>query len=520
MRRGLRMRVLVAMCVATLLVWMGGCAKEQAPKPQESYSFRVAEGGEIDVPLTPFSSLDPLATENMSWFYLSGLIYEGLYGLDESGRPVPILAHSIEQQDRTITVTLRDGIAFHDGTRLTAQDVVSSLEHLRTLGKGIYWSMLQNAFDGTFGLRAEAIDAMTVRFTCAGPGPMLAEYLIFPILHGIGSEQPAGTGPYAIKSYEPKKEIRLERFASYHEESPGIEAIRGVVYEDKDLVRTALETGSVQAAVSMGKPYYRFFNNERYRAAAYPSNKLYFLFAHPQGRLQSKTVREVVARSIDKEALIRSAYMGRGVATTGFVSPKHYMYRLIQDRYDKASAAELLRPEQLVEIRLLYYAPSEDHAHLAAQIADDLGKAGFSTELVAFSGADYGAYMERVRGGGYDLALASMTTSPFATAPVFLEGGAFPYHSEEVAKKLDAFREAKDAREAEKAFREIDVAINDERIFMPLFFAEEALLYAKSIIGELQPGPVFPYRALLHAYFTREGGDGALPGKTDGQGVR
>src|SRR5262245_41985559 len=76
-------------------------------------------------------SLDPHWGTQTITKVLTNHIYEGLYSLDASYRPIPMLAESLPQispDGLTYTVKLRHGIKFHNGKEMTSDDVVASLK--------------------------------------------------------------------------------------------------------------------------------------------------------------------------------------------------------------------------------------------------------------------------------------------------------------------------------------------------------------------------------------------------------
>ena len=76
------------------MLFLSSCTEKEVSVDDEKLNYLLADTGEISIPLTPFESLDPITTENMSYFYLSGMIYEGLFTLDDNLRPQTLLASS------------------------------------------------------------------------------------------------------------------------------------------------------------------------------------------------------------------------------------------------------------------------------------------------------------------------------------------------------------------------------------------------------------------------------------------
>ena len=85
------------------------------------------------LPCYPDSGFHPIQGTHRTNLALGGLVYEGLYEVDPSFEAQPVLAVSstVSEDGLTWTFTLRQGVTFSDGTALTAQDVVTSLNLAR-----------------------------------------------------------------------------------------------------------------------------------------------------------------------------------------------------------------------------------------------------------------------------------------------------------------------------------------------------------------------------------------------------
>ncbi len=104
----------------------------------------------VFVPQANLSSLDPVWTTATVTRNFAFLVYETLYGLDATLKPSPQMAagHQVADDGRRWTVTLRDGLAFHDGSRVTARDCAASLSR---------W-MKRDAIGQTLAQRLDALE--------------------------------------------------------------------------------------------------------------------------------------------------------------------------------------------------------------------------------------------------------------------------------------------------------------------------------------------------------------------------
>lgn len=200
-------------------------------------------------------NLDYLYTTKREYIILAQLTDATLFDLDpETQEYNPSVATGYEWiDDTTMDVTLRDDVLFHDGSALTADDVVYTYnwiiaEDSESQAQGTISRWLDNA---------EKIDETTVRFHLKSIYPLVLRDMAQRVMlrpdgayeteGGIDQAAMAdaliGAGPYRVVSFEPGQEVVLERFDEYFGEAP---AIGNVV------VRNLPDIGTQQAELMSG----------------------------------------------------------------------------------------------------------------------------------------------------------------------------------------------------------------------------------------------------------------------------
>ncbi len=156
---------------------------------------------------------------------LTNHIYEGLYTLDDGYRPIPMLAESmpaVSSDGLTYTFKLRQGIKFHNGKEMTAEDVVASLK--RWGQQSIYGKDL---FGQVTDLRA--VDKYTVEMKLKEKSAIVVINLAVPnnfaaiypkeVAEKFKPQEKVtefiGTGPYKLAEWKPDQYIRMVRFDDY-----------------------------------------------------------------------------------------------------------------------------------------------------------------------------------------------------------------------------------------------------------------------------------------------------------------
>lgn len=202
-------RRLVASTAAAGMLVLAACSAPTTSKgPAGGTTLVVATSDEPD-------ALNPVLNYGVDG---ASLIFDGLVSRDSDNRLVPGLAAALptaSPDGRTVTAKLRDGVLFHDGTALTAKDVVFT-----------YQAVLDPKVDST--LRSDldmvesvtAPDQATVVFRLRHPyAPFLQRLTLGIVPSKLLSGQdintagfnrkPVGTGPYAVESWTPGDRLVL-----------------------------------------------------------------------------------------------------------------------------------------------------------------------------------------------------------------------------------------------------------------------------------------------------------------------
>ena len=124
------------------------------------------------VPQANLTSLDPIWTSVNITRNHGYMVYDTLCGRDTELRAQPQMAagHVVENNMRLITITLRDGLAFHDGSPVLGRDAVASIR--RWMKRNPYGQKLEPVID-----ELSAPDDRTIRFRLARPFPRLFDAL-------------------------------------------------------------------------------------------------------------------------------------------------------------------------------------------------------------------------------------------------------------------------------------------------------------------------------------------------------
>ena len=224
-------------------------------------AFAQAQAAELKLAIaTDVTSMDPQYANIAGNVQVSRHMFESLADLDADGRLVPRLAESWRRADASVwEFKLRRNVKFHDGSALTAEDVVYSVGRPATLTAS---PATLNGFLKDIS-KAEAIDAHTVRFTTSTPLAVLPNYLaMVPIVSkkattGLKPEDfetgkgMVGTGPYRFGKFLRSDRVEMARNDAYWGSKPHYDKVTVRIMPNNPARTAALLSGEVDAIAAV-----------------------------------------------------------------------------------------------------------------------------------------------------------------------------------------------------------------------------------------------------------------------------
>lgn len=271
-------------------------------------------------------------------------IARGLTHIDyRTTEPQPALAESWEiSEDRlTYTFTLREGLTFHDGNPVTANDCERSFGRLMdeddpSRPPGTY-TIAELGGDNI--LEARAVDDRTFELVLAQPDEAFLARLSNPngvILsaaaideHGadIGNSL-VGAGPFRFVSATPDSEVQLEAFEDYWEGRPPLDRVVLQVLPDPAALTSALSSGSVQMsnfAPHASVPQFEA-NDQLVVQEPKPYIDVFLLMNAGVPLLADLRVRQAINYALDRQAVVQQAFVGVAQEPAYMIAPPELGY--------------------------------------------------------------------------------------------------------------------------------------------------------------------------------------------------
>lgn len=312
------------------------------------------EGGQLRIPVQGLESWNPLIAKTTDSVNFLSLIYEGLIGYDSDLKKIPKLASDwqVSEDGRLWTFNIRKDAKWHDGTSITAEDVIFTYNILKegVLNSVYQYSIFDNDNILEIGLKNNDKYSLFVRL--AEPSSKLLDIFTFPVISKDYYESveniikiqkdltkaPLGTGPYKVaEEYfsEDQESIILVRNEDWWGRRPYIDKIIGKIYTNKEEARKAFIQGELDLVDTM----IVYVNNksveEDTKLYRFMTNYYEFLGLNSESELiKDPKIRKALAYAIDRREIISKVYLNNAQTVDVPIPSNHWLYDNAYRLYD------------------------------------------------------------------------------------------------------------------------------------------------------------------------------------------
>ena len=514
MRRTSPLLVLFPVLLLLLVVLLASC-EQQAGLEDDTSGLSVFRYRLMDDP----SDLDPARAHDINSDAVVYEIFDGLVELDaKTMEVVPAVAASweVSEDARTFTFHLRQGVKFHNGREVVADDVVWSFERALRPETKAARSWVLKPVDGAEEFMAgqsdhvrglEAPDPRTVRITLKEPFSPFLSQLILEQASILPKEvyddpaegylqHPVGCGPFRWVSWRRGRSVVLEAFPDYYGEGPHIDRLEFRIIRSQDTGLQEFLAGNlelmdevpparrVELIRLLGDRYHRWpqlavrgigFNHQRPPFAGNP------------------TLRRALSHAVDRDFLLDTINEGKDRKIDGIIPAglADHDPDLVGYDYDPDRARDLLAEagypggEGLPELSILYNV-SAGHKRMLERVAADLAEVGVRVRLTS---VDLATFLTRISGTPDEpppdelIYFAWVGDFPDAFAflfPNFHSGSRenfFRYRNPAVDEALDRAVREGDAAARRQLYREAErIVVEDAAWIFILNLRDEALV--------------------------------------------
>jgi peptide/nickel transport system substrate-binding protein len=500
-----RRPVLIALVLAVVFLCAPSARMAAAAEGQMSFAAHVT--------LAP-RWLDPAETESaITPFMVLYALHDAMLKPMPGGPTTPSLAESwtVSKDGVTYDFVIRNGVKFHNGEPVTAEDVKFSFERYHGGAAKVLKDKVKEV---------RAVDPRRVRFvlkeawpdfltfygtTATGAGWVVPKKYVEKVGDDGFKKAPIGAGPYKFVSMNPGIELTLEAFDGYWRKAPAVKRVVLKSVPDETTRAAALKRGEVDVAYFLNGPIAEDIRKTAgLKLTAVRTNTVFFLdFVDqwdPKSPWHDQRVRLAASLAIDRKAINEAESLGFS-GLTGNIVPRHMEFALPIEphAYDPAQAKKLLAQAGFASgFDAGDLTPNPPYFGMAEAISSNLAAVGIKTRvrtmeraafLTAWGGKSLKGIVLGAQGAGGN---AATRVEGLAT-----KGGTYAYGV--LPEVEDLFqRQARelDRKKREQMLHQIQKILSDKVVFAPIW--ENGFIRGVGPKAE-EPAltliPAFPYTA-------------------------
>lgn len=429
MKKKLLALFLALVMVGAVLPGCGDGSKDPGGQGNNGKTGEPVKGGEITVGIAQDldDSLDPHQTVAAGTREVLFNIFEGLVKPNSDGEMIPAVAekYTLSEDGTTYTFTLREGVKFHNGQTVTAEDVVYSINRCAAVPEG-QEKPLVAAFSAVKSV--EALDEKTVAVTIAQRDLEFISYMTAAIIPADYENQdtaPVGTGPFKFVSRTPQQDFVMERFEDYWGAPVWLDKVTYKICENADALVMNLNGGSIDLCAHLTSAQASQLN-QNFQVLEGTMNLVQAIYLNNQAKpFDNQLVRQALCYAIDRQGIMDMVADGHGTAVGSSIYPafaKYFLPELV-DKYphDVAKAKELLAQAGYPDgFDMTISVPNNYQPHMdtAEVVAEQLREAGIN---VTIQPVEWSTWLDTIYNGRQFQATVVGVDSANMTARAMLE---------------------------------------------------------------------------------------------------
>ena len=317
MKKKLMALLLLVSLLGAVLTGCGDSSTEKAPEDGQNETGSteaVAHANEITVGIAQDldESLDPHKAVAAGTKEVMFNVFEGLMKPTSTGDLIPAVAedYTVSDDRMTYTFTLREGVKFHNGETVTAEDVKYSIDRCADTSEG---DPLVEAFSVIQAV--EILDERTVAITISEPSNEFISYMttaILPVDYDQQDTAPVGTGPFKFVSRTAQDSIVLEKFDEYWGTPAYLDKVTYKIIENADSIMMSLQSGAIDMFAHLTSTQVAQLGDDFYVEEGTMNLVQALYLNNAEKPFDDVRVRQALCYAVDKQAIIDLAFDGYG----------------------------------------------------------------------------------------------------------------------------------------------------------------------------------------------------------------
>lgn len=497
------LKIISVFLICVMAVSCQGLGREETGGRISFPSDSVVDGGPVGGGTLNIFSLvpddtDPLLTKKPSLINVYKLVFDGLVKTDAKGNPGPSLAESwyVSADGLKWVFNLKDDVKWHDKTYLTPQDVIFTVERIKSFNdKSPYMVNISN-----INSISETGDHGVTLFLNE-PSFNTPALMNFPIVqkkyYGERNMEtrdfvrvfPPGTGPYMIKDYEKGVSFSLARAG----DTPLIPSITVHLYTNMRQVYDAFQKRELDI---INCPFYVDVSTGKkdLLTVDYVIDSWELLaINNGSGPFVLPEARHLLYGAVDVKAIIEQVYGGYGLES--FFPTSHSP----RESKDPEDFSHLSFPGQ---IQILVNEENSHRTEACRMICDMLLEWGINArpEILPFDGV-----IDRVSKGEYTLALLGMALTPYGDLSLLSSGYGLILAQDQFTESFLKLKRSISQGTYDYHRKETEDLILEEMPYVGLYRIKEKVVYNNRIKGNIDPCFLNIYNNIENWYLLNQG---------------
>lgn len=496
--------------VIIMMFSLAGCGKS-IPGIFSNDDKEYEESNVINFCITNIKTLNPVVSDDEDTYYISKLIYQSLFELDETLTPQPELVadYSVSDDGKTLILKLNGDAKFSDGKKVGADDVAFSIGCYKAAGDdSIYYENVK----GIESVSVKGDNKINIVYNSDGIG--MIKNLTFPILpkHLYSETEllikdssfiPKGSGSYRVKTYKNGEKLVLTANKKTNGDVPSNRLVFNITNKAK--VLNLAEGNLVSLIVNRNPERQTEVGSKSLKTIEINSDELETVgFNCDKGLMNDKNLRKAVAYSIDIDDILSKAYYNSAVKTDSIFYPGYLNTGKKADSYklDKKKTESLLDDADIkdtdkdgylnkkdggnIKLTIVISSNNSTRREAARMIQEDLKQIDIDSEIVSLSKS---AYKARLKKGDYDIFVGGFKFADYYSLKDMIGGknDFTGYRNSELKSLVSRFDSCASIDEMVETLGDIKKILKDDLPYYPICYKTYAVICSNELTGEIEP---------------------------------
>lgn len=460
---------------------------------------------EITLGIAEYDTINPILSKNKYVQEISKIIYDSLLEIDEEYKIKTSIAKDwAKTSETTYLIKLREDIKWSDGQPLTIEDVIYTIDILKTT-PSIY------AYNVQYITRVDKVDENTIQITIDHEIAFFEYNLIFPIMsknyyqdedfaNSAKNDMTIGTGKYKIVKNDAKG-IVLNKNENYKEELT-LETINIEKYNNLGELYNAFKLGKIDIITTDNINVSNYIGTIGYNMKEAPGREFDFVAINIQNTILSHVeVRKAILYAINRENIIESVYNNKYKLSNYPLDYGNYLRGPSADSsYNIDKARETLETAgwsyknnkwqkvenyttRTISLKLVVQATNPTRITVAEMIKANLEEIGINISIIKANDSQYQAYLQNKN---YDMILTGTRQSASPNLEMYFgESNLANYNNEEVKTIINEVRNITKEELLKEKYERLRQIYNDEIPYISLYNSYYAVISNWNLKGNL-----------------------------------